>query len=131
MPRQVSKCITVMLFDDEVEAWQILQGYLLQKANRSDWSQPNDKKVTTRRMIRELMRLAAEHVAVEIGPEIAEKLSSPPPLSDFLVRRSARQRSVKPAAKARGRKPGKKPDPKPTQRIHWNRRSGTRMGDAE
>ncbi len=128
MPLQISKCIGVMLLDEEVEAWQTLEAYLLKK-KVIDLSQLGTKKVGARRMIRELLRLAAEHVAAEIGPKVAEKLSAPAPMPPRKYRNFA-QSKAKPVAKARGRKPAKKPDPKPTHRIAWDRPWGSRAGDA-
>jgi hypothetical protein len=113
-----------MLFDEEVEAWHTLEDYILKK-NLIAWSQYGVNKVSARRMIRELMRLAAEHLASDIGPEVAKKLAfSVPTLS-----RSTMPKKAKAVAKARGRKPAEKPEPKPTHRIAWNRPWKRRPGD--
>lgn len=135
MPQQISQSLSLILFDDEVEAWRTLEEYLLKKKPIA-WTQPGPKRIGARRMVRELLRLAAEHLAAEIGPTIAKKLASPPPVSEFQARRAAKQVKMKlAAAKTRGRKPAKKPakkpDPKPTQRLVWNRPWKSRTGDTE
>lgn len=137
MPQHISQSIGLTLFDEEIEAWQALEAYGL-KMNWTDWSNPSATKISKRRLLRELMRMAAVQLADEIGPEIAAKLAVPPPLPDFIIRRRRRSMEFeKLQAAAKARKPAKKlapkpkPAPKPTRRIYWNRRSKSQAGDAE
>ena len=133
MPQQISKTIGVMLIDEEVEAWRILEAYLIKK-DRIESPMPNPPKITSKRMLRELLRLAAEHLSAEIGPKVAASLASPPTIPQFLMNRAAAQRNTKPASKARGRKPGEKPKPVPAaksaRRVYWDRPYQHGTGDA-
>ena len=122
-----------MLFDDEVEAWQALENYLLEK-NLITYSQVDAKKVGAKRVIRGLMQLMTEQLAAEIGPEVAEKLAIPlRHRSPGRPRRTPEQGNAKPGAKPRGRPPAQKPEqePEPTHRIAWDRPWKPRPGDAE
>lgn len=139
MPKHISKAIAFTLFDEEIEAWQALEAYG-QKMNWTDWSSPGATKVSKRRLLRELMRMAAVQLAADIGPEIAAKLAVPPPLPDFIIRRRRRSMEYeKLQAAAKARKPAKKlaPKPKPdaeskpTRRVYWNRPRKPRAGDVE
>lgn len=130
MPRQVSKTISAIIFDEEVQAWQILEAYLL-KTKEGQLGIFGVKKISSRRMCRELLRLAAEHLKTEIGPEVAQKLAAPPALSDFLVRRSNAIQKAKLAMKGRKPKPVKKVASEPPPRTVWNRPWKRRPGDLE
>ena len=135
MPQQISKTISFMLFDEEVEAWQTLENYLLKK-NLITYSQVDTKKVGAKRVIRGLMQLMAEQLAAEIGPEVAEKLAIPlRHRSPGRPHRTPGPGNAKPGAKPRGRppvqKPKPEPEPEPTHRIAWDRPWKPRPGDAE
>ncbi len=133
MPKQISKAIGVMLLDEEVEAWQALEAYVLKKQKVVP-ARLDQKKVGTRELLRELLRMVTEQLASEIGPEFAQKLSSPRRVSDFIMRRRAAQqksKSVPSVAKTRGRKPAKKAPQKTARRIRWDRPWTPPPGEAE
>src|SRR5436190_1229882 len=98
MAKHISKYLSVTLFNDEVEAWQKLEAYIL-KRRQANSDQFNFKKPTLGVIFRDLLQIAATHLKDEIGPEAAQKLASPPPLPDFLAAREKR-RQEKLAAKA-------------------------------
>ncbi len=129
MPMHVSKTVMFTLFDEEVEVWNALEKYAVKK-KLEVLSRPDVKKVSSQRLLREILRLAAERVAAEIGPEIGQKLASPRPY----YRRSAAvrdPRTEQPAAKTRGRKPAEKAPQKTPRRVHWDRPWTPSPGDAE
>lgn len=129
MPMHVSKTVMFTLFDEEVEVWNALEKYAVKK-KLAVWTRPDVKKISRQRLLREILRLAAERVAAEIGPEIGQKLASPRPY----YRRSAGVRgpqTEQPAAKTRGRKPAEKAPSKTARRIHWDRPWTPSSGEAE
>lgn len=129
MPKQVSKTVTVMLFDEEVEAWEKLEAYLRQK-NPEYWTHTSTQKISTRQMIRDLLRLTLKQFATELGSaDLAKKLEAPlpPPGRRPSPARPAKVAQVKLTPK---KPPAKKPAPKSTHRIFWDRPLRTRKGGA-
>ena len=135
MPKHISKNLSITLFNDEVEAWQKVVAVIL-KRRLADPDKFDVKKPILGVIFRDLLQIAATHLADEIGPEIAQKLASPLPIPDFLAARQQRmQEKLDAKAKALVDKPApknvvKKAPPKPTQRTVWNRPQGSRSGVA-
>lgn len=133
MREQFSKAVGATLFDEEVVAWDALEKYFLEKKLVQPYV-AGSSTLPTRRMIRELLRMAAMQLANEIGPKIALRLAEPPPKFNSLWEQNYPRKPKPPGRNQpgkRGRKPAKKPDPMPQPRIYWNRRSGSRKGTAE
>ena len=139
MPKQISKNLSVQLYDEEVVAWNSLQDYAL-KMNLVIASRPDSSTVSSPRVLREILRLAAEGVAADIGPEVAASLAAPRPYplmgrGDFPSRKSptqsASRASKKKPAKSAGRRPKsvKKPAVKSNVRVFWDRRWNPPLGD--
>lgn len=125
-PRQISKPLSILLLNEEVEVWQALHDYAVKK-KMAIWSRPNRPTVSNTRLMREILRMAAERLAQETGDEsLASKLAQPreyPPLGPQY--RRARPVVSKKSTK---RKPKTVVDPRPTHRIYWNRPWRTRSG---
>ena len=129
MPIHVSKTLMFNLFDEEVEVWKALEKYAVQK-ELLVWSRPGIPKISSQRLFREILRLAAEHVAADIGPEFAQKLASPLPYPQM----GARGRvplTEQPTAKTGDRKPAKKAPKQPARRTRWDRPWTPSPGEAE
>ncbi len=124
MPKHISKTLSITLFNEEAEAWKKLEAYLL-KRRVAHPEQFDFRKPTVHLIYRDVLQFAAERLAAEIGPEVAQKLAVPPAISDFQAAREARKIETL-AAKALATKPGvkkkavKKVPPKPTSRTTWN-----------
>ena len=133
MPKHISKNLSVTLFNDEVEAWQKVEATIL-KRRLADPDKVDFKKPTLGVIFRDLLQIAATHLADEIGPETARKLATPLPIADFLAARQQRTQenldakalADKPASK----KAAKKAPPEPTPRTVWNRAQGPQSGAA-
>ncbi len=128
MPKQISKTLSVTLFNDEVKAWEML-GVILGKRREAQPGQPNFKKPTQGFIFRELLRIAATQLADEIGSELVKKLAEPPPVANFLADREARKIQTQAAREAAKKKAAVKKaalpkTPKPTQRVVWNLPTG-------
>ncbi len=133
MPKQISKSLSVTLFNDEVEAWQKLEACIL-KRRLANPDKFDFKKPTLGVIFRDLLQIAATQLADEIGPEIAKKLASPLPIADFLkIRAERRQANLDTkalAVKSASKKAVKKAPSNPTPRTVWNRPQGSRSGAA-
>ena len=114
MPKQISKNLSMQLFDEEVVAWNALLNHALKKKLASAF-RFGSSTTSSSRLLREILRLAAEHVATDIGPGVAASLATPRPYlrtgqGADLVPRSNRNESVSQAlkkkrAKSTGRNP--------------------------
>ena len=132
MPKQISKTLSIQLFDEEVVAWDALLNHALKK-KLAIALRPGLSTISSARILREILRLAAEHVATDIGPGVAASLAAPRPYvrtgqGAGLVPRSNRNESVSQAlkmkrAKSTGRNPKsvEKPAVKSKVRVFWDR----------
>lgn len=117
MPRQISKSVAALLVDEEVEVWNALEQYA-RKRKFPVISQAGTGKVSAQRMLRVILRLAAERVADSIGEDLAKKLVAP----RLIIPHWRKAKPARPVpAKPPGRRAAKKPTPKPTRRVHWDR----------
>jgi hypothetical protein len=119
MPRQISKSLSVLLLNEEVEVWNELEGYALRR-RMPVISQAGTGKASVQRMLRVILRLAAERVADDIGANVAEKLALPRALSPR-GRPMITPRPKKPKPKVRAVRAAKRPPVKPKHRIYWDR----------
>lgn len=124
MPQQISKHLAITLFDDEVEAFFVLEKFIKKRRLKAP-QQFGNLPPTAKLVVRDILQFAAEHLKDEIGPEVAIKLSGPPALPAFTIRRAAQQVARLKSSKANGKtaksKSEKKTVEKPNHRTVWNR----------
>jgi len=133
MAEQAAIELGAILFNEEVVAWETLEEYFLREKIVLPYVE-GSSTLPARRMLRELLRMAAAQLPTVVSPKIAESLAKPSPkgvaFSDWdkdQVKKSANvKRSGEPGPKA-----AKKPKSMPTHRVAWDRPWKPRPGVTE
>lgn len=116
MPQQITRDLAAILCDSEVVVWEQLEKYFLEQKIVQPYVE-GSTTLPTRRMLRELMRMAALQLPTVISSTLAESLAGSPPARE----KPAKWDKPSVSKSAKPKQIRKKGTPKPTHRIAWDR----------